>query len=63
MTRFMISLDDAVSMVWHAFDAMMGGEIFVENFPISIMDIAKAMHLMQKQKSWELGLVKNCMSK
>ena len=39
----MISLEDAVSMVWHAFDVMMGGEIFVKKLPsMSIMDIAKA---------------------
>ena len=43
MTRFMISLDDAVNMVWHAFDVMMGGEIFVRKLPsMGIMDIAKA---------------------
>ena len=32
MTRFMISLDDAVNLVWHAFKDMHGGEIYVNPF-------------------------------
>ena len=31
MTRFMISLEQAVELVWHAFDDMIGGEIYVKN--------------------------------
>ena len=27
MTRFMISLEDVVKLVWHAFEDMVGGEI------------------------------------
>ena len=30
MTRFMISLEDGVSLVWHAFNDMEGGEIYVK---------------------------------
>ena len=32
MTRFMISLEQAVELVWHAFDDMIGGEIYVKKF-------------------------------
>ena len=43
MTRFMISLDAAVNLVWKAFDTMIGGEIYVKKIPsINIMDIARA---------------------
>ena len=43
MTRFMISLDAAVKLVWKAFDTMIGGEIYVKKIPsINIMDIARA---------------------
>lgn len=41
MTRFMISLPDAVKLVWHAFDDMEGSEIYVKKIPsMNIMDIA-----------------------
>jgi len=30
MTRFMISLEQGVELVWHAFDDMIGGEIYVK---------------------------------
>ena len=30
MTRFMISLEQGVELVWHAFDDMEGGEIYVK---------------------------------
>lgn len=44
MTRFMITLDQAVELVWHAFDDMVGGEIYVKKIPsISILDIARAV--------------------
>jgi UDP-N-acetylglucosamine 4,6-dehydratase (inverting) len=44
MTRFMISLEQGVELVWHAFDDMQGGEIYVKKIPsMSIMDIAKAV--------------------
>ncbi len=44
MTRFMISLEQAVELVWKAFDDMIGGEIYVKKIPsISIIDIAKAV--------------------
>lgn len=44
MTRFMISLQEAVELVWSAFDDMEGGEIYVKKIPsMTITDIAKAI--------------------
>ena len=44
MTRFMITLEQGVELVWHAFDDMHGGEIYVKKIPsMSILDIAKAI--------------------
>jgi UDP-N-acetylglucosamine 4,6-dehydratase (inverting) len=44
MTRFMISLEQAVELVWHAFENMVGGEIYVKKIPsMTITDIAKAV--------------------
>jgi FlaA1/EpsC-like NDP-sugar epimerase len=33
MTRFMISLEQGVQLVWHAFEDMVGGEIYVKKIP------------------------------
>ena len=47
----MISLEDAVELVWHAFDDMKGGEIYVKKIPsMTITDIAKAVSETAKQK-------------
>jgi len=44
MTRFMISLDEGVELVWHAFDDMVGGEIYVKKIPsMKVTDIASAI--------------------
>jgi len=44
MTRFMISLEQGVQLVWHAFDDMEGGEIYVRKIPsMNICDIATAV--------------------
>ena len=44
MTRFMISLEEGVELVWHAFNDMHGGEIYVKKIPsMTITDIAKAV--------------------
>ena len=41
MTRFMITLEEGVELVWHAFDDMLGGEIYVKKIPsMKITDIA-----------------------
>jgi FlaA1/EpsC-like NDP-sugar epimerase len=40
----MITLDEAVELVWKAFDDMAGGEIYVKKIPsMSILDIARAV--------------------
>ena len=44
MTRFMITLSQAVNLVWDAFDDSVGGEIYVKKIPsMGIMDIANAV--------------------
>ena len=51
MIRFMITLDQAVELVWHAFEDMIGGEIYVKKIPsIKITDIAKAIAPEAKQE-------------
>lgn len=51
MTRFMISLKQAVELVWHAFDDMEGGEIYVKKIPsMKLTDIAYAVSENAKQK-------------
>lgn len=44
MTRFMISLEQAVELVWHAFEDMEGGEIYVKKIPsMKVVDLAKTI--------------------
>ena len=51
MTRFMISLDQAVELVWHAFEDMIGGEIYVKKIPsMKVTDLAKVIAPNTKQK-------------
>ena len=51
MTRFMITLEQGVELVWHAFDDMEGGEIYVKKIPsMNILDIAKAVDAKAKHK-------------
>jgi FlaA1/EpsC-like NDP-sugar epimerase len=41
MTRFMITLEQGVELVWHAFEDMVGGEIYVKKIPsMKVTDIA-----------------------
>jgi len=43
MTRFMITLEQGVELVWHAFEDMVGGEIYVKKIPsMKITDVALA---------------------
>jgi UDP-N-acetylglucosamine 4,6-dehydratase len=43
MTRFMITLEQGVDLVWHAFGNMVGGEIYVKKIPsIKVTDVALA---------------------
>lgn len=44
MTRFMITLEEGVDLVWRAFEDMTGGEIYVKKIPsMTITDLAKAV--------------------
>ena len=44
MTRFMISLEQGVELVWTAFEDMEGGEIYVKKIPsIKVTDVAKTI--------------------
>ena len=50
MTRFMISLEEAVKLVWHSFNDMKGGEIYVKKIPsMKVTDIASAISNTAKQ--------------
>jgi UDP-N-acetylglucosamine 4,6-dehydratase (inverting) len=52
MTRFMISLEQGVELVWHAFGDMVGGEIYVKKIPsMKLVDIAKAVSETAIQKN------------
>ena len=51
MTRFMITLEQGVELVWHAFQDMLGGEIYVKKIPsMKITDIANAVSSIANQK-------------
>lgn len=51
MTRFMISLDSAVKLVWHAIKDSSGGEIYVKKIPsMKIVDVASALAPDAKHK-------------
>lgn len=51
MTRFMITLEQGVDLVWHAFEDMVGGEIYVKKIPsMKITDIAAAVESSAKHE-------------
>ena len=51
MTRFMISLEQGVELVWHAFEDMLGGEIYVKKIPsMKLTDIANTIAPKAKHK-------------
>jgi len=51
MTRFMISLEQGVGMVWDAFQDMVGGEIYVKKIPsMKITDLAAVVAPNAKQE-------------
>ena len=55
MTRFMITLTDAVSLVLEAFDDMVGGETYVRKIPsMGILDVAQAV--APKSKTHVVGI-------
>jgi len=51
MTRFMISLEEGAELVWHAFEDMEGGEIYVKKIPsMKVTDLALAVAPDAKQE-------------
>ena len=51
MTRFMISLEEGVKLVWLAFEDMLGGEIYVKKIPsMKVIDIANTIAPKAKHK-------------
>jgi FlaA1/EpsC-like NDP-sugar epimerase len=51
MSRFMISLEEGVKLVWKAFEDMVGGEIYVKKAKsIKVTDIAKVIAPKAKHK-------------
>ncbi|MBT2786013.1 MULTISPECIES: UDP-N-acetylglucosamine 4,6-dehydratase (inverting) [unclassified Halomonas] len=51
MTRFMISLEQGVQLVWHAFEDMVGGEIYVKKIPsMKVTDLARVIAPEAKQE-------------
>jgi len=55
MTRFMISLEEGVELVWHAFENMKGGEIYVKKIPsMKVTDLALAIDENIEQR--EVGI-------
>lgn len=51
MTRFMITLEQGVDLVWKAFEDMIGGEVYVKKIPsMRVVDIATAVAPNASQK-------------
>ena len=51
MTRFMITLEQGVELVWKAFADMLGGEIYVKKIPsMKLIDIANVIAPKAKHK-------------
>ena len=51
MTRFMITLEQGVALVWHAFNDSVGGEIYVKKIPsMKVVDVARAVAPNADQK-------------
>ena len=51
MTRFMITLQQAIRFTWFAFNDMLGGEVYIKKIPsMKVEDIAKVIAPKLKQK-------------
>jgi UDP-N-acetylglucosamine 4,6-dehydratase len=51
MTRFMVTLEQGVNLIWCAFDDMEGGEIYVKKVPsMKVIDIARAVDPAAEQR-------------
>ena len=58
MTRFMMSLDDAVNLVLYAFEHGTAGDLFVQKAPAStIGDLARALLELLNAKNRELSII------
>jgi UDP-N-acetylglucosamine 4,6-dehydratase/5-epimerase len=55
MTRFMITLEQGVELVWHAFKDMVGGELYVRKIPsMKVTDVAET--IAPEAKKPEIGI-------
>jgi UDP-N-acetylglucosamine 4,6-dehydratase/5-epimerase len=51
MTRFMITLEQGVKLVWHALEDALGGEIYVHKIPsMKVVDVANAINPKSRKK-------------
>jgi UDP-N-acetylglucosamine 4,6-dehydratase/5-epimerase len=51
MTRFMITLEQGIELVWQALEDMVGGEIYVRRIPsMKVVDIARAVAPQARQE-------------
>jgi len=58
MTRFMMTLDDAVSLVLHAFENGQNGDIFVQKAPAATIDtLVKAILDITKKSETEVNVI------
>jgi UDP-glucose 4-epimerase len=60
MTRFLLTLDDAIDLVFFATEHMQGGEIFVKKAPsIKIVDLARLLYIEQNgsEKGFEYTII------
>ena len=64
MTRFMITLEEGVELVWKAFEDMEGGEIYVKKIPsMKVTDIANVIAPEASQKTTGIRPRRNFMNK
>ncbi|HIF9248503.1 TPA: polysaccharide biosynthesis protein [Photobacterium damselae] len=58
MTRFMMTLDDAVDLVLHAFEHGKNGDIFVQKAPAATIDVlVKALLSLMKEENHEVKTI------
>ena len=64
MTRFMITVEQGVELVWHAFEDMFGGEVYVKKIPsMKVTEVALAIDQEAKHEIIGIRLVKSYMKK
>ena len=58
MTRFMMTLEDAVDLVLHAFTEGSNGDIFVQKSPAATIDVlVKALQLLTKKNDHPISII------